>query len=307
MPDLSAEFSIPYTNLTKVAQAEYGEMIRSFVLDICSIYGQVDPGVGLYTNVWGTEVSCSITNAALVNETTQQVVTGWALTGEQGGTNGTETALLFTQTNNAVLTWNWKTQYWLDTGAGAGGQVDEPDQWVDAGDVITVTAQPDVYYHVDSWTGDTEGTTVAGNAREIPMTCARAIFTLFAENISTNGVPEQWFIEQGLEGDWRTIGLLDQDHDGMLSWEEYIAGTSPTNATDVLKMDMDVQAVGNSSMLVWSSVSNRVYKVWRSTDLKSGFRQVSGNLQATPPVNTFNEPLMPVGQPGFYRISVEKK
>jgi hypothetical protein len=72
-------------------------------------------------------------------------------------------------------------------------------------------------------------------------------------------------------------------------------------------MDMEVQAVGNSSMLVWSSVSNRVYKVWRSTDLSEGFRQVSGNLQATPPVNTFNEPQMPVGQPVFYRISVERK
>ena len=43
------------------------------------------------------------TNAALVNGTTQQVVTGWALTGEQGGTNGTETALLFTQTKWRVV------------------------------------------------------------------------------------------------------------------------------------------------------------------------------------------------------------
>jgi len=307
MPDLSAEFQIPFSNLTEVARAEYGEMIRSFVLDIRSIHGQVDPGVGLYTNVWGTEVSCSITNAALVNGTTQQVVAGWALAGEQGDTNGLGTALVFTQTNNAVLTWNWKTQYWLDTGAGAGGQVDEPDQWVDAGAVITVTAQPDVYYHVDSWTGDTGGTTLSGNARDVPMTRARAIFALFAENISPNGVPEQWFVEQGLDGDWETVGLLDQDGDGMLSWEEWVAGTSPTNVADVLKMDMEVHAVGNSSMLAWSSVSNRVYKVWRSTDLTEGFRQVSGNLQATPPVNTFNEPQMPVGQPVYYRISVERK
>jgi hypothetical protein len=257
--------------------------------------------------VWGTEVSCSITNAALVNGTTQQVVTGWALTGEQGNTNAQNTALIFTQTNNAVLTWNWKTQYWLDTGAGAGGRVDEPDQWVDAGDVITVTAQPDVYYHVDSWTGDTEGTTLSGNAMDVPMTQARAIFTLFAENISSNGVPQKWFIEQGLGDDWATAGLLDQDHDGMLSWQEWVAGTSPTNTADVVKMGMTVQSVGNESMLVWSSVSNRVYKVWRSTNLADGFRQVSGSLQATPPVNTFNEPQMPAGQPVYYRISVERK
>ena len=305
MPDLAAEFSIPFSNLTEVARAEYGEMIRSFILDIQSIHGQADPAVGLYTNVWGTEVSCSITNAALVNGTTQQVVSGWALVGNET-TNGLDTALVFTMTNNAVLTWNWKTQYWLDTGAGVFGQVDKPDQWVDAGDVIAVTAQPDVYYHVDSWTGDTDGASLDGDTYNIPMTRARAIFALFAENISPNGVPQQWFDEQGLEGDWETIGLLDQDGDGMLSWEEWVAGTSPTNTADVLKMDMEIHAVGNSSMLVWQSVSNRVYKVWRSTNLMEGFRQVSGNLQATPPVNTFNEPQMPAGQPVYYRISVEK-
>jgi len=307
MPDLSAEFSIPFSDLTEVARAGYGEMIRSFVLDIQSIHGQADPGVGLYTNVWGTEVSCSITNATLVDGTTQQVVSGWALTGEQGNTNGLDTALVFTQTNNAVLTWNWKTQYWLETGAGAFGQVDKPSQWVDAGDVIAVTAQPDVYYHVDSWMGDTDGASLNGDTYTIPMTRARAIFALFAENISSNGVPHQWFDEQGLTGDWETIGLLDQDEDGMLSWEEWVAGTSPTNAADVLKMDMEVHAVGNSSMLIWKSVPGRVYKVWRSTDLTEGFRQVSGNLQATSPVNTFNEPQMPIGQPIYYRISVEKK
>ena len=306
MPDLSAEFSIPFSNLTEVARAEYGEMIRSFVLDIQSIHGQALPAVGLYTNVWGTEVSCSITNAALVNGTTQQVVSGWALAG-YGPSNGVDTALSFTMTNNAVLTWNWKTQYWLDTDAGAHGQVDEPDQWVDADDVIAVTAQPEVYYHIDSWTGDTADTSLVGDTLTVPMTRARAIFTLFAENISPNGVPQQWFDEQGLEGDWETIGLLDQDNDGMLSWEEWVAGTAPTNAADVLKIDMEVHAVGANSMLAWKSVSNRVYKVWRSTSLTDGFRQVSGNLQATPPVNTFNEPQMPPGQPVYYRISVEKK
>lgn len=306
MLDLAAEFSIPFSNLTEVARAEYGEMIRSFVLDIRSVLGQAEPAVGLYTNVWGTEVSCSITNAALVNGTTQQVVSGWTLAGH-GPSNGVDAAMSFTMTNNAVLTWNWKTQYWLDTGAGSYGLVDKPDQWVDAGDVIAVTAQPDVYYHVDSWTGDTGGASLNGDTLNVPMTRARAIFTLFAENISPNGVPHRWFAEQGLEGDWETIGLLDQDFDGMLSWEEWVAGTSPTNKADVLKMDMEVHAVGNNSMLAWRSVSNRVYKVWRSTNLMDGFRQVSGNLQATPPVNTFNEPQMPVGQPVYYRISVEKK
>jgi hypothetical protein len=73
----------------------------------------------------------------------------------------------------------------------------------------------------------------------------------------------------------------------------------------VLLVDFKTE-IGDAATLVWPSVSNRVYKVWRSTNLMDGFRQVSGKLPATPPANIYREPTAS-GQPAYYRISVERR
>ena len=308
-PDLTASFTVPYSNLVQVACAEFGRMLRNYiVLDIRSAFGQPQPSVGLHTNAWGTVVSCTVTDTNLVDGGTNRLLVGWTLSSDAGTTNGSGSSVTVTLTNSVVLTWRWKTRYWLDTSAGPNGQVETPDQWVDEGEVIVVAARPDVYYHVDRWEGDIDGGVQSNDTLPFTMDKARAVNVFFAENVTSNGVPQRWFAEQGLgTNDWETLGLLDQDHDGMLSWQEWVAGTSPTNPADVLKMDLQVRREGNSTLLVWHSVSNRIYKVWRSTDLTQGFRQVSGALRATPPVNTYSEPLMPAGQPVFYRISVERE
>jgi hypothetical protein len=141
---------------------------------------------------------------------------------------------------------------------------------------------------------------------DVPMTQPRSIFAMFAENTTENGVPQRWLYENGFTNAWETAGQIDHDHDGMLTWEEWVAGTSPTNLTDVLAVDFATD-IGTSTTLVWPSVSNRTYKVWRSVDLQEGFWQVSGTIQATPPANTYRERTAPAGLPSFYRISVERQ
>jgi hypothetical protein len=302
--ELVASFNISFSNMTEVAMANTGFLGNLIVLDIRSIAGQSVPPPGLYTNAYGTLVSCSVTNSFYDDGTTQHALAGWSLVGLESSTGAT--AMVEVElTNSMVLTWEWNTKYWLDTGAGSYGQVDEPDQWVDAGSVITLTALPDLFYHIDEWTGDVGGTTATDDELEVPMTQPRSIFALFAENTTGNGVPQRWLYENGFTNAWETAGLLDQDFDGMLTWEEWVAGTSPTNMADVLTVDFAAD-IGTSTTLVWPSVSNRTYKVWRSVNLQEGFWQVSGNLQATPPANTYRERTAPVGLPTFYRISVER-
>ena len=305
-PELTASFNVAFSNLAEVAMAQFESLAGMIILDIRSIVGQSVPPPGLYTNSYGTVITCSVTNEVHTDGTTQHVLAGWSLVGV-GSSSGAGATVEITLTNSMVLTWEWNTKYWLNTGAGSFGQVDEPDQWVDAGDVITVTGIPDQFYHVDQWIGDLAGTTITNDQVVVPMTQPRSIFAMFAENTDANGVPQSWFYDNGFTNAWDTAGQLDQDHDGMLTWEEWVAGTSPTNMNDVLALD--IQPVGDAAsgmVLVWPSVSNRVYKVWRSTDLQEGFWQISGNLQATPPVNSFREPVAPAGQPAYYRISVER-
>lgn len=39
-----------------------------------------------------------------------------------------------------------------------------------------------------------------------------------------------------VDDDWDDVDYYDSDHDGMLNWEEYVAGTDPTNPESVLKI-----------------------------------------------------------------------
>jgi len=40
-------------------------------------------------------------------------------------------------------------------------------------------------------------------------------------------------------------------------------------------------------LVEWSSVANRSYSILRSSDVQTGYQLLSGNRQATPPVNSF--------------------
>lgn len=302
--ELMASFNVSFSNMTEVAQANSGFLGNLIILDIRSIAGQSVPPPGLYTNAFGALVSCSVTNSFHTDGGTQWSYAGWSLAGLESTTGATASVDL-ELTNSMVLTWEWNTKYWLETAAGTHGQVAEPDQWVDAGTVVTLTALPDMFYHIDQWTGDVAGATATADELEVPMTQPRSILALFAENTTGNGVPQQWLYDHGFTNAWETAGLLDHDGDGMLTWEEWVAGTSPTNLAEALTVDFAAD-VGSSATLVWPSVSNRTYKVWRSVNLQEGFWQVSGSIQATPPANTYRERTAPPGMPTFYRISVER-
>ena len=59
---------------------------------------------------------------------------------------------------------------------------------------------------------------------------------------AANGTPVSWLDGYGLDGDYNVQELDDPDRDGMFTWQEYVAGTDPTNANSCLKAGIDWQA-----------------------------------------------------------------
>ncbi|MFC1462757.1 M6 family metalloprotease domain-containing protein, partial [Verrucomicrobiota bacterium] len=92
-------------------------------LQIASDHGTPTPAAGSYTNDYGTDLANSV-NLNDTQGTTQYVCTGWSMTGNVP-TNGGGTNMTMTLTNDAVLTWQWKTQHRLQPAAGSGGSVDQ--------------------------------------------------------------------------------------------------------------------------------------------------------------------------------------
>jgi hypothetical protein len=74
---------------------------------------------------------------------------------------------------------------------------------------------------------------------------------------TANGTPIWWLYSEGLtDADDET----DTDGDGLLAWEEYVAGTSPTNAASVLTIN-SVNISSDQYVVNWQSVEGKTYSV----------------------------------------------
>ena len=96
-----------------------------------------------------------------------------------------------------------------------------------------------------------------------------------------NGISDAW--EQDYFGSVSTnrTQLTDSDHDGMSDYAEFIAGTDPTNpASRFYFTGETVQS--NLVQMQWTVVTNRLYQVNLSTDLRVGCRSRAGCRRQTP-------------------------
>ena len=95
----------------------------------------------------------------------------------------------------------------------------------------------------------------------------------------------------------------DWDDDGSSNYDEYIAGTDPTDNSSVFAFQ--TVEVGEDCILTWSSATGKVYSLWVCTNLVSGeFARTNSALYATPPLNIFTSGVSDV-ESAFYRLTVE--
>jgi hypothetical protein len=114
-----------------------------------------------------------------------------------------------------------------------------------------------------------------------------------------------WAQQYGLATDG-SADYLDSDHDGMNNWQEWLAGTNPTNAASVLQLQQTTVLPAGMT-LTWTSVTNRAYFVERSTNLvpPPAFSLLQTNIPGLPGRTTFTDTTPPASGPAFYRIGVQ--
>lgn len=98
----------------------------------------------------------------------------------------------------------------------------------------------------------------------------------------------------------------DTDSDGQNDWAEYIVtGTDPTNYYSVFKLTMSTTNTPEYFEFTWQGVSNRIYDVYRSTNLLEALgAPLSNNIAATPPTNTFIDTTATNLSQFFYIVTV---
>jgi hypothetical protein len=96
----------------------------------------------------------------------------------------------------------------------------------------------------------------------------------------------------------------DSDGDGLNNWQEWRAGTDPTNALSVLQLTAPVPAPSGVAV-TWQSVSGVRYFLERSAGLGTAFSIIQSNIVSHASATTFTDTNATGGGPFFYRVGVQ--
>jgi hypothetical protein len=107
-----------------------------------------------------------------------------------------------------------------------------------------------------------------------------------------DGLPDAWETAYGFATNQLADAALDSDGDSMTNWQEYVAGTDPTDALSYLKID-SLTAAGGAAIR-FGVVSTKTYRVQFTDALGSGLWSTLADLAART-----NSAVETVFDPGF--------
>jgi hypothetical protein len=111
-----------------------------------------------------------------------------------------------------------------------------------------------------------------------------------------------WLQQYGLPSDG-SADFTDPDGDHMNNWQEWLAGTDPSDASSVLKMLSPTPGSTPSSVLLsWQSVITRTYFLQRATDLTipHPFVTIASDIIGQQGATAYEDSTEP--GPAFYRV-----
>ena len=142
-------------------------------LSVASTFGSATPAVGAHTFVYGDEVTASVEEPAAANGT-RRVCTGWTGTGSVPET-GSGDSVSFVIKEASSLTWNWRTEHWIDVSVSGAGSTDFSPRWVAEGETVSVDVSPSTHLFRIDLSGDTAGASLSGTVLSFPADGPRTI------------------------------------------------------------------------------------------------------------------------------------
>lgn len=163
---------------------------------------------------------------------------------------------------------------WTLTGiAGPNGSISPTSAVVIHGGSTNFIITPDTYYFITNLTVNGVGQTPVENYVWTNVTADGTVTVAFAESVAANNqTPHWWLAQNGLTNSGISFDEAetnDFDGDGFTAWEEFIAGTQPTNAGSFLQID-DVDALisANGNVIQWQGLNtNAQYTIMWTTNL----------------------------------------
>jgi len=100
---------------------------------------------------------------------------------------------------------------------------------------------------------------VVTNAARFAGFLSSNAFLFIQTDNDADGIADDWESQFGLQPGNSADRTADPDGDTMLNWQEYIAGTDPTNALSYLRVDLT--SVPNGAAIEFLAISNKTYAI----------------------------------------------
>lgn len=115
-----------------------------------------------------------------------------------------------------------------------------------------------------------------------------------------------WAQRYGIPTDG-TADFADSDGDGINNWQEWIAGTNPTNLLSALTLLPPAFTNAAGVTITWQSVTNQTYYVLRATNLNdSSFLMIRSNIFGQAGFTSFLDTTAARTNNYFYRVGIQQ-
>ena len=124
---------------------------------------------------------------------------------------------------------------------------------------------------------------------QISSESTRIVLSVNSLHLATNGVPKAWLADNGWTNNFDAAATNDADGDHVATWEEYYAGTDPTNSSSFFQC-LEISRTNFPTLgkiIRWNAVSGRVYAIEASTNLATGWQELTNHLAA--PINSWTD------------------
>jgi hypothetical protein len=102
----------------------------------------------------------------------------------------------------------------------------------------------------------------------------------------------------------QSCALCDPDHDGMSNWQEFIAGTDPTNNASAFRI-ISVVPVGNNMRVTWQMGAGKTNALQAANKLTGNFADISTVTNTTGSVTNYLDLGGATNRPSrYYRVRV---
>jgi len=251
------------------------------------------------------------------------VVVNCTLTGNSAGGGGAGGGVANCQTFNSIIYGNTVTSgsssntsggnlyYCCTAPSGGSGCFINPPVYVNAaaGDFHQASNSPTINGGDNFYTGTLYPVAqdFDGNARTNGGTVDVGAYEYQGANQTVVNPPIPWLRQYGLATDG-SANFVDSDGDGMNNWQEWIAGTSPIDATSVLHVNPP-PATGNAGgiTVTWQSVSGITYYLQRGSDFTASppLTTIQSGIAGRAGTTSYTDTTATNEVPYFYRVGVQ--